>query len=115
MNAKRERSRSVWMDVEVASKAEPLRSDHAEDVAIVGSGLAGLSIAYELAERGLSVVVLDRGEITGCMTARTTAHLAPICDDSLAELLSMRGQDLAWGFQARPSAAVDRIEARASR
>lgn len=115
MNAKRERSRSVWMDVEVASKAEPLRSDHAEDVAIVGSGLAGLSIAYELAERGLSVVVLDRGEITGCMTARTTAHLAPICDDSLAELLSMRGQDLAWGFQARPSAVVDRIEARASR
>lgn len=111
MNTKRERSRSVWMDVEVAPKAEPLRSDRAADVAIVGSGIAGLSIAYELAERGLSVVVLDRGEIAGGMTARTTAHLAPICDDSLAELLSMRGQELARGFQASQSAAVDRIEA----
>jgi glycine/D-amino acid oxidase-like deaminating enzyme/nitrite reductase/ring-hydroxylating ferredoxin subunit len=111
MNGKRERSRSVWMDVEVAPKAEPLRSDHSADVAIVGSGIAGLSIAYELAERGLSVVVLDRGEIAGGMTARTTAHLAPICDDSLAELLSMRGQELARGFQASQSAAVDRIEA----
>jgi glycine/D-amino acid oxidase-like deaminating enzyme/nitrite reductase/ring-hydroxylating ferredoxin subunit len=99
------------MDVEVAPKAEPLRSGHSADVAIVGSGIAGLSIAYELAERGLSVVVLDRGEIAGGMTARTTAHLAPICDDSLAELLSMRGQELARGFQASQSAAVDRIEA----
>lgn len=110
MNAKRERSRSVWMDVEVAPEAEPLRSDHSADVAIVGSGIAGLSIAYELAERGLSVVVLDRGEIAGGMTARTTAHLAPICDDSLAELLSMRGRDVARGFQASQNAAVDRIE-----
>lgn len=111
MNAKRERSRSIWMDVEVAPEAKPLMSDHAADVAIVGSGIAGLSIAYELAERGLSVVVLDRGKIAGGMTARTTAHLAPICDDSLAELLSMRGQELARGFQASQSAAVDRIEA----
>lgn len=45
MNSKRERSRSVWMDVEVAPEAEPLRSDHSADVAIVGSGIAGLSIA----------------------------------------------------------------------
>lgn len=111
MNAQRERSRSVWMDVEVAPTAEPLRSNHTADAAIVGSGIAGLSSAYELAARGLSVVVLDRGEIAGGMTSRTTAHLAPICDDSLSELLSMRGQGLAKGFQASQSAAVDRNEA----
>jgi glycine/D-amino acid oxidase-like deaminating enzyme/nitrite reductase/ring-hydroxylating ferredoxin subunit len=111
MNAKRERSRSVWMDVRVAPDASALKADHAADIAIVGSGIAGLSIAYELAVRGLSVVVLDRGEIAGGMTSRTTAHLAPIFDDSLAELLSMRGQELAQCFQASQSAAVDRIEA----
>lgn len=44
------------------------------------------------------------------MTSRTTAHLAPICDDSLAALLSMRGKELAQGFQASQDAAVDRIE-----
>jgi len=111
MNAKRERSRSVWMDVEVAPDEEPLAKDHSADVAVVGAGIAGLSIAYELVLRGLSVVVLDRGEIAGGMTSRTTAHLAPICDDSLSELLSMRGQDLAKAFQASQNAAVDRIEA----
>ncbi|KRE05038.1 hypothetical protein ASE63_25075 [Bosea sp. Root381] len=111
MNAKGERSRSVWMDVEVAPDAAPLESDHSADVAVVGAGIAGLSIAYELTLRGLSVVVLDRDEIAGGMTSRTAAHLAPICDDSLADLLSMRGRDLAKAFQASQNAAVDRIEA----
>ncbi|SEF53557.1 FAD-dependent oxidoreductase [Bosea lathyri] len=111
MNAMREQSLSVWMDIEVASDAAPLTENTKADVAIVGAGIAGLSIAYELALRGRSVIVLDRGPIAGGMTARTTAHLAPICDDSLSELLSMRGQELARGFQASQSAAVDRIEA----
>lgn len=111
MNAMREQSRSVWMDVQVAPAAAPLSENTKIDVAIVGAGIAGLSIAYELTLRGRSVLVLDRGPIAGGMTSRTTAHLAPICDDSLAELLSMRGQELARGFQASQSAAVDRIEA----
>jgi glycine/D-amino acid oxidase-like deaminating enzyme/nitrite reductase/ring-hydroxylating ferredoxin subunit len=111
MNAMREESRSVWMDVEVAPDAGPLTKNAKADVAIVGSGIAGLSIAYELTLRGHSVLVLDRGPIAGGMTSRTTAHLAPICDDSLAELLSMRGKALARGFQASQDAAVDRIEA----
>jgi glycine/D-amino acid oxidase-like deaminating enzyme/nitrite reductase/ring-hydroxylating ferredoxin subunit len=110
MNAWDEHSRSVWMDVEVAPHARPLAADAQTDVAIVGSGIAGLSIAYELLLRGLSVVILDRGRIAGGMTARTTAHLAPICDDSLASLLSIRDTGEARGFQASQSAAVDRIE-----
>lgn len=109
MNVWDEHSRSVWMDVEVAPDAKPLAADAKAEVAVVGSGIAGLSIAYELAQRGLSVIVLDRGRIAGGMTSRTTAHLAPICDDSLASLLSMRELDEARGFQASQSAAVDRI------
>lgn len=110
MNVWDEHSRSAWMDVEVAPDAKPLAADAKADVAIVGSGIAGLSIAYELVQRGLSVIVLDRGRIAGGMTSRTTAHLAPICDDSLASLLAMRELDEARGFQASQSAAVDRIE-----
>lgn len=110
MNAMKEQSRSVWMDVEVAPRAEPISSDANVDVVVIGSGIAGLSIAYELIEKGFSVLVLDRGEIAGGMTSRTTAHLAPICDDSLAELVSKRGRDGARGFQASQTAAVDRIE-----
>jgi glycine/D-amino acid oxidase-like deaminating enzyme/nitrite reductase/ring-hydroxylating ferredoxin subunit len=110
MNVIEEQSRSVWMDIEVAPDARPLDGPAEADVVVVGAGIAGLSIAYELAVRGRKVLVLDRGTIAGGMTARTTAHLAPVCDDSLTDLLSMRGLDLARGFEASQAAAVDRIE-----
>jgi glycine/D-amino acid oxidase-like deaminating enzyme/nitrite reductase/ring-hydroxylating ferredoxin subunit len=110
MNALEEHSRSVWMDVRVAPEAMSLSADAQADVVIIGSGIAGLSTAYELVLRGRSVIVLDRGDIAGGMTARTTAHLSPICDDYLSELISMRGQELARGFYRSQSAAVDRIE-----
>lgn len=42
MNAWDEHSRSVWMDVDVAPDAKPLAADAKADVAIVGSGIAGL-------------------------------------------------------------------------
>ena len=57
------------------------------------------------------VVVLDRGRIAGGVTSRTTAHLAPVCDDGVSELTKMRGEEMAAKFQASQSAAVDRIEA----
>jgi glycine/D-amino acid oxidase-like deaminating enzyme/nitrite reductase/ring-hydroxylating ferredoxin subunit len=110
MNSLEEHSRSVWMDVRVAPDAMPLSADAQTDVAIIGAGIAGLSTAYELALRGRSVIVLDRGDIAGGMTARTTAHLSPICDDYLSELISMRGRELARGFYESQKAAVDRIE-----
>lgn len=110
MNAQTDKSRSVWMDVDVARETKPVSNNADVDVVVVGSGIAGLSIAYELIEKEFSVFVLDRGEIAGGMTSRTTAHLAPICDDSLAELVSKRGSDAARSFQASHEAAVDRIE-----
>ena len=112
MNANDERTRSLWVsDVKLAPQARRLAEDLSCDVVIVGSGIAGLSVAYELSQIGKRVVVLDRGSIGGGMTSRTTAHLAPVCDDGVAELTKMRGEEMAAKFQASQAAAVDRIEA----
>ena len=47
-----------------AQRFPPLQGDACEcDVAIVGGGLAGLSAAIELAERGFSVVLLEAREV----------------------------------------------------
>jgi glycine/D-amino acid oxidase-like deaminating enzyme/nitrite reductase/ring-hydroxylating ferredoxin subunit len=110
MNASLERTRSLWMSQEV-SAAPKLQGDVRCDTVIVGSGIAGLSVAYELAAAGQSVVVLDRGPLAGGMTSRTTAHLAPICDDGVSELEKLRGDRMARLFQESQAAAVDRIEA----
>src|SRR5689334_1728709 len=112
MNACDERTRSLWMTQRaVAPEARRLSEDLTCDVVIVGAGIAGLSVAYELSQIGKSVVVLDRGAIAGGVTSRTTAHLAPICDDGVAELTKIRGEEMAAKFQASQAAAVDRIEA----
>ena len=49
MSVSKERTVSLWMETEVAPEAPPLRADDRADVVVVGSGIAGLSTAYELA------------------------------------------------------------------
>ena len=110
MNARGEQTRSLWMKVEVYPDAPRFSGKQSCDTVIIGSGIAGLSVAYELASAGQSVIVIDRGPISGGMTSRTTAHLAPICDDGLSALIQIRGEEIARLFQQSQDAAVARIE-----
>ena len=103
-------SKSLWMDVDVMPAAGSLPGDLECEVAIIGSGIAGLSTAYELSGRGKSVAVIDRGAIAGGMTSRTSAHLAPLCDDLVSEMTKIKGQEETKLFCDSQAAAVDRIE-----
>jgi hypothetical protein len=104
------RSKSLWMDIAVAPSATPLQGDNECDVVIIGAGIAGISTAYELAIEGSHVIVLDRGKIAGGMTARTSAHLAPLCDDLTSAMVGLRGEEISRRFYESQAAAVDRIE-----
>ncbi len=108
MNVTSEQSRSIWPGLGV--DARPLEGEAKAEVAVVGSGMAGMSVAYELARSGKQVVVLDRGPIGGGMTSRTTAHLSSYSDDSFRELIRVRGLDAAKGWQESQAAAISRIE-----
>ena len=112
MNAADERTRSLWMmQTEVMPGVRALSKNLRTDIVIIGSGIAGLSAAYELAAAGRDVVVLDRGTIGGGITPRTTAHLAPICDAGVAKLRDLRGDDITRLFLDSHAAAINRIEA----
>ncbi|MEA1014219.1 FAD-dependent oxidoreductase [Sphingosinicella sp. LY1275] len=111
MNVGDERSTSCWMDSGPTIGAAPLDSDAECDVVVIGSGIAGLSIAYELSRFGRRVIVIDRGRIGWGMTARTTAHLATELDDFYSELIRVRGADEARLYHDSQVAAVNRIEA----
>jgi glycine/D-amino acid oxidase-like deaminating enzyme/nitrite reductase/ring-hydroxylating ferredoxin subunit len=98
------------MDIEVAPDARQLEGDQSCDTVVIGAGMAGISTAYELAKEGQTVIVLDRGPIAGGITARTSAHLAPLCDDLTSAMIGLRGEDISRGFYESQAAAVDRIE-----
>jgi glycine/D-amino acid oxidase-like deaminating enzyme/nitrite reductase/ring-hydroxylating ferredoxin subunit len=110
MNASGEHTRSLWMRTTVVPGAPRLKGKHSCDTVVVGAGIAGLSVAWELVKSGQKVIVVDRGPIAGGMTSRTTAHLAPICDDGISALIQMRGEETARLFQQSQEAAVARIE-----
>ena len=104
------RSRSLWMDVQVAPNAGRLDGDKTCDTVVVGTGIAGTSTAYELAAKGQKVILVDRGPIAGGITSRTTAHLAPLCDDLTSEMIKLRGEVISRAFYQSQAAAIDRIE-----
>ena len=95
----------------VLEDAPPLDKDEKADIAIIGSGIAGMSVAYELGKTGKSVVILDRGPIGKGMTSRTTAHLTAQCDDGFDLMLKRRGEALTKAWYQSQVAGIDRIEA----
>src|ERR1043165_1564244 len=110
MNVGDERSKSLWMETDVAPDAPALKGDVTCDTVIVGSGIAGLSTAYEPSGQGQTVIVLDRGKIGRGMTARTTAHLTANNDDGFRVMVDKRGVEVAREFYQSQAAAIDRIE-----
>lgn len=101
--------RSPWQEPPRVSNFDTI-PPASSDVCILGAGIAGLSVAYELARRGRNVTVLDAQSLGQGMTGHTSAHLSSIIDDRFENVLRIRGRDLAqMGYQAH-TAAIDRIE-----
>jgi glycine/D-amino acid oxidase-like deaminating enzyme/nitrite reductase/ring-hydroxylating ferredoxin subunit len=102
---------SFWFE-DVGLEARPAHSSDTEcDLVVVGSGIAGLSTAYEAARWGWKVVVVDRQQtIGGVMTPRTTAHLASELDDYYHYLVKAVGEDDARLYHDSQVAAINRIE-----
>src|SRR3954464_16037160 len=101
---------SFWEATADEQALHPLRQNSSADVCIVGAGIAGLSIAYELTRTRRKVIVLDDGEIGRGMTGRTTAHIVNALDDRYYDLEKYHGEDGACMAAQSHSAAIDRIE-----
>jgi glycine/D-amino acid oxidase-like deaminating enzyme/nitrite reductase/ring-hydroxylating ferredoxin subunit len=111
MNVSSEKSVSLWMGTKVLEDAPALDKAEKADVVIVGSGIAGMSVAWELVRAGKDVVILDRGPIGKGMTSRTTAHLTAQCDDGFHQLIGRRGEEIAKAWYQSQAMSIDRIEA----
>ncbi len=57
-----------------------MTSHQSPDVIVVGGGVIGCSIAYHLAREGVTVAVLDRGDIGGEASSAAAGMLAPLAE-----------------------------------
>jgi len=101
---------SIWMSGIDIPVRPALERDIGADVCIVGAGIAGLSTAYHLLERGRGVVVLDDGPLGGGETCRTSAHLSNVLDDRFTRLERLHGALGARLAAESHGEAIDAIE-----
>ncbi len=72
---------SLWKKTSVTSKDSYKKSEELEgqvDVVIIGGGMAGILTAYQLKQRGIHAIVLERGEVGRTCTANTTAKITSL-------------------------------------
>lgn len=92
------------------SYATPLPDHPVVEVCVIGAGISGLSVAYELSRRGVPVMVIDQGPVGGGETAHTSAHLTSALDERFYWLERHIGVDHTKLAASSHRWAIDRIE-----
>ncbi|HSW09164.1 NAD(P)/FAD-dependent oxidoreductase [Aquabacterium sp.] len=117
LSADRELTRhSYYADTAVREARYPaLEGDASCDVAIVGGGLAGLSAAIELAQRGFSVRVLEARQVGAGASGRNGGQAIHGLACDIGEIESQLGLDEAKRIFGMSIEALDLIRSRCQR
>jgi glycine/D-amino acid oxidase-like deaminating enzyme/nitrite reductase/ring-hydroxylating ferredoxin subunit len=111
MGSLREANPSLWLPTAPTPDYPSLREARPPrvDVAVVGSGITGLSAATLLKATGATVAVLEAGRVCSGVTAYTTAKVSSLHGLTYAHLVSSLGEERARGYGEANQAAIERI------
>jgi sarcosine oxidase subunit beta len=77
------------------------------EVVVIGGGVIGASIAFHLAEAGVDVVLLERGELGSGSTSKGAGGIRAMFSDELNVRIGLRDLDAWRAFGERPGWEVD--------
>lgn len=107
-------SASLWdsnnIDSGIREYFPKLSADISCEVCVVGGGITGLTVAKLLAEQGLDVVLLEADMVGNGATGGTSAHLDPLFDVKLNELIKRFKIDKIKAVHLQCMKAFDLIE-----
>jgi glycine/D-amino acid oxidase-like deaminating enzyme/nitrite reductase/ring-hydroxylating ferredoxin subunit len=88
---------------------EPLNGDTSAGVAVVGAGITGLTTAFELAEAGVDVVVLEAAELGAGATGFTTAKVSVLQSTQHRKVAERWGDEVTAAFATANQTGFDWI------
>lgn len=111
MSASEPASAPTWYTETVVPAPErgPLTSDIDIDVCVIGGGLAGLTVAREVARRGWSVVVLEARAVAWNASGRNTGFVLPGFACEIDKVVRRAGLDNARALWALSEAGLDYV------
>ncbi len=80
------------------------------DVCVIGAGITGVTLAYELSKNGVDVVLIEGERLGAGTTGSTTAFLDPYSDRYIHELLDSHGVTKTQSVIESGQEAIKRIE-----
>lgn len=101
---------TLWNQQDQKVTYPKLETEASADVIVVGAGISGLSIAYNLLKAGKSVIVLESRVVGAGQTGRSTAHIMPWFDDYYHLVEKLHGFDKAKQVADSYLTAIDWIE-----
>lgn len=106
---------SYWVASVQPFATRKLNTDLKTEVVVVGGGIAGVSVAYNLSLSGIKVVLVEDGNIGSGETGRTSAHLVSALDDRYYDLEDLYGEESTRMIAESHSRAIDFVEANVER
>ena len=106
MSQTSDQSTPTWYEATSVARSERprLSFDLDVDVCVIGAGLAGLTVAREVAERGWSVAVLEAGRVADAASGRNTGFVLPGFGAGIDDIVERVGLDHAkqlWALSER--------------
>lgn len=101
--------RSLWWQGAADGAVEPLRGDTSADVVVIGGGIVGVTLAVDLAQDGMDVLLLEAGRVGSGATGHTSAKATALQSPRYARIEREHGAGAAAAYAALSVEAVERI------
>lgn len=102
---------TTWQKDTESKEFSSLKHTVTTDVVVIGGGMTGTIVAYELAKAGKRVVVIEKGTLRKTsVTAYTTAFLSTDIDTDLPDLVHIFSRKQAKEIWQSHSHAIDMVE-----
>ena len=97
---------SIWTKTYSLDKRQPLQENIETEIAVIGAGMAGILIAYQLQKTGKKVVVLEAKSIGSGQTKNTTAKITSQHNLIYHQLIKNKGEEKARQYAMANQQAI---------